>query len=117
LYKARRYSSWKVLQAVIEGTVIIDLINLDTFEEFERQAKKIQHRYKKTKRGRPRELLNAVVLNMMYKTKPYDIVRGVFPVPRKSAVNRTNIQPYEIQLSVRNRECINTDTIKEVASS
>jgi hypothetical protein len=104
--KAKKYTSWAILWARIEADNVIDLTKLDHFEEFQKIAKKIKDRYLKTKEGKPRKLINSVVLDMMYKLKPYDVVRCHFEVPSGFVVDRTNVKAMQTQLCVRNANCI-----------
>lgn len=110
--KARKYSEWAIIYSHIETDNYIDLTILDHYEQFKEIANKLKTRYLKRADGRPRKLMNAVILNAMYKLKPYDLVRAIFPVPPGYPIERTNIYPYEYQICVKNRNCIKT--IEEV---
>lgn len=104
--KARKYNTWMIIKSDIEADIIIDLIKKDDFDEFEKIAHKIKDRCKKRKDGKPRTLMNNVILNVMYEAKPYDLVRAVFPVPKTNCADRTNVSPHQIQLCIRNHNCI-----------
>ena len=110
--KARKVQNYKVIKANIKTKNLLDLIDLETYENFEQFARQFKDRYLKKKDNRPRKLINSVVLKAMYKLKPYDVVRAVFPVPQTQPAPRTNIQPMQIQICVKEPKCI-TD-IKEV---
>lgn len=104
--KARQYKAWMIIKSEIKATKVIDLINSEHLAEFRTIANKIRDRYKKQSDGRPRELLNSVILNIMYRVNPYELVRACFVIPRAREIYRTNITPMQIQLCVRNRCCI-----------
>lgn len=104
--KARKYDEWMIIKSEIKATKVIDLINSEHLAEFRTIANKIRNRYKKQSDGRPRELLNSVVLNIMYRANPYEIVRACFVVPKANRIYGTNISPMQIQLCVRDRCCI-----------
>ncbi|MCD5406232.1 MAG: hypothetical protein LRZ99_00885 [Desulfotomaculum sp.] len=106
--KERNYKSWAILKGDIKAEIIFDLTLTDHWEEFLKILKEIEKRYKKRKDGTPRKLLNFVVLNIIYKQKPYDVVRAVFDVSEAETptFKRTNIKPVQIQLCVRNHDCI-----------
>ncbi|MCK9526103.1 MAG: hypothetical protein M0R49_09285 [Limnochordia bacterium] len=104
--KARKYPEWAVLRSKIEANVVIDLVDTETFERFRSIANRMKMRYTKLRDGRPRHLINSVVLNAMYEAEPYDLVRGIFEVPSTYTVDRTNIKQYQIQLCVRNLQCV-----------
>ncbi|MFD2368521.1 hypothetical protein ACFSO0_00615 [Brevibacillus sp. GCM10020057] len=106
--KVRKYKAWTVLESQIEASKVIDLLDTETREEFQKIAEKLKDRYHKRKDQKPRKLINAVVLNAMYKIAPYDMVRAAFVIPRGHTVYRTNIEPIHIQLCVRNHSCIKT---------
>lgn len=104
--KAKKYKSWAILKSKITAEKIIDLIDTETFECFNEIAKEIKDRYWKRSDRRPRKLLNSVILNIMYKANPYDVVRGIFPVPPTYIIERTNVTYMQIQICVRNKSCI-----------
>lgn len=110
--KARKYSEWAILSCHIESDKLIDLHMTDHYEVFESFAAKLKNKYLRRSDGKPRKLINSVVLNAMYEAEPFDLVRAVFPVPPGYPVDRTNIIPVQFQLCVRNRECIKS--IEEV---
>lgn len=110
--KARKYSEWAVLSCNIVTDNYIDLNMTDHFEAFKSFANKLKNRYKTRSDGKPRKLINAVVLNVMLEAKPFDLVRAVFAVSPGYPVDRTNIIPVQFQICVRNRDCIKS--IEEV---
>lgn len=111
--KAKKIVDYKVISVAIQSNSLLDLIDTETYESFEQFAYKLKDRYKKRKDKKPRQLMNSVVLDVMYKLKPYEVVRAVFPVPRTSAAPRTNIQQMQVQVCVKEQKCISD--IKEVA--
>lgn len=113
--KAKKYAEYAILKSHIEAEIVLDLINKKTFKEFNDFAKRLQNRYLKRKDGKPRRLINAVVLNFLYELKPYDMVRAAFPVPPGYTAPRTNVTQMQIQLCVNNKSCIKT--IEEVQCS
>ncbi|MBU5437774.1 hypothetical protein KQI42_07130 [Tissierella sp. MSJ-40] len=108
--KAKKFKSWAILRSDIQANIIMDLTDLETLERFEEVAEAIKNRYYKRSDGKPRKLLNSVVLNIIYKAEEYDLVRAVFPVPSTRCIPRTNIMPMQVQLCVRNLQCIKTIT-------
>lgn len=110
--KARKYSEWAVIRSNLEVCTVVDLIDKGTYNRFKEIAIKMEKRYKTKKDKSPRKLINSVVLEAMYKIEKYDMVRAAFPVPSEKPADRTNICAMQIQLCVRNRNCIKT--IEEV---
>lgn len=118
--KYKCFPVWSILESHIEGDKIIDLDDPDTFEEFYKTYMEIKDRYKKRRDGRPRKILDAVVLDIMHIKKPYDLVRGIFRgVPgydlRNRSFERVRVFPHHIQLCVKNRDCIKS--IEEVQTN
>ena len=109
--KAKKKSEYKVISCDIKSDNLLDLLDISNYENFERFAVQLKDRYKKRKDGKQRVLMNGVILNFMHKVNPYDVVRGVFDVPRRTVAPRTNIKPVQIQICVKNHDCISN--IKE----
>ena len=105
-YKARKYENWSVIEVDISAEKLLDLIDTETFELFEEFAKQLKNKYKTCKDGQPRKLMNAVIINTLYKLNAFDLVRAVFPIPKRECAPRTNISPMQIQICVRNMNCI-----------
>lgn len=82
--KARKYEDYIVLKSKIEANICIDLDNLETMK----------------------------ILEKLYKIKQYDVVKKTFPVLKTTNINDTNFIWVQVQICVRNRECIKT--IEEV---
>lgn len=112
IYKAKKVANYKSIQVNINTNKLLNLVDTKTNEQFNNFAKKFQNRYKTRKDHTQRKLINAVILDAMYKLEPYEVVRGVFPVPNTNYAPRTNIQPMQIQVCVRKHDCISN--IKEV---
>lgn len=110
--KAKKINNYKIISANIQTNKLLDLIDSETYENFEKFAKMLRSKYLKTKDNKPRRLMNSVILNTMYRLEPYDVVRGVFKVPMTQMAPRTNIQPMQIQVCVREQKCISD--IREV---
>ncbi len=110
--KARKYDDYVILKSKIEANICIDLDNLETMKILEKIAKEIQNRYIKLKDGRPRKLKNAVILDKLYKIKPYDVVKKTFSIEKTTHIYDTNFIWVQVQICVRNRDCIKT--IEEV---
>jgi len=107
--KARRYQSWAILRCDIEAAIVFDLTKVDDFQEFRRIANLIKERYTMVdKNNKRRRLLNSFILNTIYKIYPYDLVRHIFRIPQYRFIFGTNITAYQIQLCVRNKDCIKT---------
>ena len=108
--RAKKINDWSILKSDIYAEVVIDLVDTETREYFERILNKIKHRYLKRADGRPRKLMNSVTLNIMYEANPYDVVRGIFQVPSTGYLSRTNLMCLQKQICVRNLDCIKTIT-------
>jgi len=111
--KYKCYPQWSIIFSNIEAEKIIDLDEPETYEEFLKLAQEFKNRYLKRSDGRPRRIINAVVLNAMYKINPYDIVKGTFQgMPGYkldySFLNkqRVNVTPHHVQLCIKNSLCI-----------
>jgi len=112
--RARKYEEWIVLKCEIETDNLLNLIDKKTYKLFTKFAEKLKGSYLNLKDGSPRELMNSVILNTMYILNPYDVVKAAFETRNSAKAPRTNINPMQIQLSVRNRQCICIDSIEEV---
>jgi len=110
--KARKYTEWAVLSCNIVTDNYIDLTMIDHYEAFKKTVAKLKNRYLKRSDGTPRKLMNSVYVNAMYDMTPFDLIRAVFIVPPGYEVDRTNIYPSELQICVRNRNCIKS--VREV---
>ena len=104
--KARRYSDFCILKSELRPKVFLDLDDTRIMEEILKLSKKIKGRYLKLSNGQPRKLINSVLLEMMYNTIPYDMVKKTFHVEKTRAIERTNFEWFQVQMCVRNRECI-----------
>lgn len=104
--KAKKICNWSILKSDIYAKVIIDLVDTETLEYFEIILNKVKSRYLKRADGRPRKLMNSVILNIMYEAEPYDVVRGIFQVPSTRYLPRTNLMRLQKQICVRNLDCI-----------
>lgn len=102
----KNFPKWSILASPIEAEIVIDLMNPDDYNEFEKIARRLENSYKKRRDGRARRLLNAVVLNTIYKLRTYDMARGCFNFPNTNYVPRANVRLRHIQLCVRNLDCI-----------
>lgn len=106
--KARKYKQWRILKSDIEAKKVINLDDTQTRERFEKIARKLQYRYMKRSDNKPRKLINSVVIEVMYRADPFDVIKKVYTIPNTHPVYRTNIAPMHIQLCVRNLNCIKT---------
>lgn len=104
--KARKYKNYCVLKSELAPEIFLDLDDTETMEYMETIAKKLKGRYMKLKNGQPRKLINSVILETIYNTIPYDMVKKTFPVEKKNTIDRTNFEWVQIQMCVRNRKCI-----------
>ncbi|MGD0621068.1 MAG: hypothetical protein ABSA82_01175 [Thermacetogeniaceae bacterium] len=103
----KRYPEWKIIKGNLEGDTIVDLEDPGVLEQLKALEKKVKgRRYLTTKDGKPRKILNLVLMNMMFEATPYDIARGKFSEPPWPYIERTNIYRYVNILCVRNRMCI-----------
>lgn len=117
--KVRRYKEFEIIKSKIEAEKIINLVDTETFELFKNYAKKLNNRYKYLSDGKtPRKFIDSIVLNFMYKIEKYDLVRGIFEVSTQDPIDRSRLKQMQIQLCVRNRECIKTvEEVKEYGCS
>lgn len=104
--QTRRYPYYAVLVSKLNSDNVFDLTNMDHLQEFMKMAKSLKDRYKTTKDRHKRKLINAVVLNFLYKVKPFDMVRAAFNSPVRLQAERVNVLPVQIQLCVKNNSCI-----------
>ena len=54
------------------------------------------------------------VLDYLYKEEPYDLVRAAYSVPSRETPPPLEYATIHIQVCVKNKECINKSSIKEV---
>lgn len=54
------------------------------------------------------------VLDMLYELEPYDIVRAAYRVPRQKVDGVCEFEPIQIQICVKNTDCIKCDSVCEV---
>ncbi|WPX08550.1 hypothetical protein [Anaerocellum danielii] len=109
--KARKYRDWVIIKSRIEADTLLDLCDLETFELFEALVYKIKNRIdnKGNNKFRWRELH---VIDLMYRLCPFDVVRAAYIVPSSKPISGTNIYPIQVQVCVKNIECIKS--IEEV---
>lgn len=118
--KYKCYPLWSILKSDIIADKIVDLNDPETYEQFYQLAKELRTRYHKRKDGKKREIIDAVVLNVMYKTSPYDVARGIFKGItgydlKNKSFERIQVYPHHIQLCVKNKKCIKS--IQEVKTN
>lgn len=114
--KARKYSEWAVVKSKIKADAVFDLIQSEDFIFFDKTFKLIVSRYEKINKNKIRnKVTNKVVFNMIYEHRPYDLVRGVFTVPKGKniKISGTKYSHSQIQLCVRNLECIKSIEMEE----
>ena len=110
--KAKGRKEYSILKSEIEPNICIDLDSTDEMKIMDGIAKSINNRYKKLKDGRERKLKNSVILDKLYKLKPYDVVKKTFFVEKTNPIKDTNFVLVQVQICVRNQACIKT--IEEV---
>lgn len=105
--KARKYTQYSILESQIEAKVCIDLDKTKIMEQMNDIAKRIKSRYLKLKDGKtPRKIINSVILEFLYNLESYDMTKKTFIVNQKQPIERTNFEWVQIQMCVRNRDCI-----------
>lgn len=116
--RARRYSNWSVIEALIETEKVIDLTNstenynkfievLKTIREKEDVLIKLKKWYEMEYDVKVKDdFLNPLIFDMMYEYDPYDLVRHTFKVRGRRDEPTTNIRPMQVQLCVKNEDCI-----------
>lgn len=104
--KVNRFSEWSVLKSDLEAEKVINMLDRKTYTQFKELSKLVKGKYNTRKDRKPRKLINSVIFNMMYNIEKYDMVRAAFQIPSAECADRSNILPMQIQLCVRNRECI-----------
>lgn len=108
---ARKYDSWSVVQADIKSNKLLDLVDTLNFDYFQEFTAMIKDRYKKIDGFK--KITTKLIFDLLNEVEEFDVVRHVFPVGRKSElVLPTKIARMQVQLCVRNQDCI-TD-IEEV---
>ena len=71
-------------------------------------SKKINKRYKNLTNGRYTKLTNCEILEDLYRIKPYDLVKKTFVIQKRDKIQNTNFLWVQVQMCVRNRDCIKT---------
>jgi hypothetical protein len=110
--RARPYQDFVILKSRIEVNILLDLDDVETFNMFSAFAKRIMNRTKRKGNNNSSELSNAKIINAIYKIWPFDAVKATFRVPKRKPAPGTNIYPSQVQICVRNLECIKS--IEEV---
>lgn len=104
--KVKKFNGYCILKSDIEAEKVVNMIDKKTYREFSELSKHIKGKYKTRSDHKPRKLINSVIFNIMYNIEKYDIVRAAFPIMTEEVADRSNIVPMQIQLCVRNKECI-----------
>jgi len=104
--RVRKIPKWAVLKVEICSDKVIDLLDHTHLESLKTLENEIAGRYTKIKSGEKRKLINSVLLDTLYKLEPFDLVRAVFEVPHTGPIKRTNLRYFQIQLCVKQRDCI-----------
>lgn len=110
--KVKKYgTNWAILRCKICADTVLDLLTEEGYEAFRAMAHKIKDRYHKLPGGGPRRNINKIVVDLICNVEPVDVIRGAFDASGRKAPPRTNVLPVQVQLCVRNTDCI---TIQEV---
>ncbi|MEJ6952082.1 hypothetical protein [Natronospora cellulosivora (SeqCode)] len=103
--KARRYNNWSIIKVNIKTIKMLDMIDPDNFDELKKFTSKIRDRYREL--GGIRKVNTKLIFNMAYSKEKYDAVRHAFSVGKhKECIDPTKMEKMEIQVCVRNQECI-----------
>jgi len=89
----------------------LDLCDLETFELFKALVHKIENRMS-NKGNNKFEWRELHVIDLIYRLWPFDVVRAAYVIPKGKPIPGTNIYPIQIQVCVKNLECIKS--IEEV---
>lgn len=116
MQNVRRHEEIHVLEANIqaEDDNVIDLVT----DEGRRQIDDFKRTFEQNLGNKLiHQLTDTALLNLLYKSVPYDLVRAVYDVPNKNKKNKKWEHHYrraQIQICVKNQDCINFDSLKEV---
>lgn len=116
MQNVRRHEEIHVLQANIqaEDDNVIDLVTDEGRRQIDDFKRTFEQNFGNTV---IHQLTDTALLNLLYKSVPYDLVRAVYDVPSKNKKNKKWEHHYrraQIQICVKNQDCINFDSLKEV---
>lgn len=104
-----------VLQSEILSENFLDLLideDREFIEKFSRKLiDKIKEKEEEIGRWKHKE---GYVLDALYELYPFDLVRAAYLVPRKHTYFLLDYVTVQIQLCVKNSECIRSESIREV---
>ena len=104
-----------VLKSQILSENFLDLLTDDdrTFmEDFAKELEtKIKEKEAEIGKWKHQE---GFILDALYKIDPFDLVRAAYHVPRKHTYFRCDYETVQIQLCVKQTECIQVESIEEV---
>lgn len=108
---ARKYDQWSVIRAKIKTDKLLDLLDTANFNSFKEFATLLRRKYKKIDGSK--KITSKLIFNFLYELEEYDAVRHVFVVgDNPKPIQPTEVTRMQVQLCVRNQDCI-TD-IEEV---
>ena len=114
--KGRRVADASIIKATLEPEFVFDLLLTEAVSVFTDVHNKILPRLIRMY-GEDSNIdnYNGLIINYICANSNihFDMVRGVFPTPKKETIEGTTITPSQIQLCVRKLDCIKN--IKEVS--
>lgn len=104
-----------VLKSQILSEKFLDLLTDDDRKFLENFAKELETKIK----GKEAEIgkwkhQEGFILDALYEIDPFDLVRAAYHVPRKHTYFRCDYETVQIQLCVKQTECIQAESIEEV---
>lgn len=104
-----------VIGACLNAEVCIDLLcdeDRNFIKEYAKKLKQvIKNKEKEIGKWKHKE---GFVLDMLYRSSPYDFVRAAYMVPKQSKDAICEFEPIQIQICVKNIDCIDKESICEV---
>lgn len=111
--RKNNYTNWSIIKAEIKTNRMINLVDTNHFNKFKNFVSLIRERYKKT--GGLKKVTNKLIFDILYRLEEYDAVRHVFRVGEDAdKIFPTQVNRMQVQVCVRNHECI--ENFEEVDS-
>lgn len=102
--KARKVKDYKIIKAKIKSDRWIDLVKNENYLYLLKIADEIKKRNIPSLKGY--KLVNAVVIDFMHQIEEFDIISATFEIEKSSRCSGMNIMPMQIQICVKNTNCI-----------
>jgi len=107
----RKYDQWSVIRADIRTDKLLDLLDTANFNSFKEFATLLRQKYKKLNGNK--KITSKLIFDLLYELEEYDVVWHIFVIGENpKPVQPTEVMIMQVQLCVRNQDCI-TD-IEEV---